>query len=680
MEIKTTTLQMSKKTENKDNLNKQDINIENGKELNIKRKKKADSMVIKDMYPRARVIFHRIKWSYILAMVILLLLPIYNFPFTSRYGYAYQYRFFLDPELIKNLDLERNLMELVLPIPIYIFLGIFPGILGLILAIYMIVSGFPHFMFIGKEKIRFFETKLFMPIKKEFNADTLQQINVGRKRLGGKAWLFFFNIMFLASMIWYYGFDSVLSVGNWYFFSITQPVWNGTEIAFEINFGEHLFLTVILMVTAGLLIVLFPRRNMVTETNWGTIQFAYSFITVKMTGNSIDSKSNISNGETALENNDESEDQSEIINNPMLKAMLIPSIKIQKLKSIFKKRRNTLSSNLLYNKLGLKDIDAINLDSKESEIRDLGDSFISKEIIEEVKTFPSKNTPKTRLLLYGTGFALLIAIQLIPGFFFGDFLVPFGVVGFLMLLNIFLSIIYYEYYTRKKLTDSRSLYFVQFNRFTGKSVVMLDRPEKIEDQDQTNDYGLFKLIIGGFMVWEMLIVIFNMIEFIGYFITSAWTILHLISIIYFGFLLFFQMFGTHKYKMIKPKAQIKVEIKNKFGSKIKTDQKQADVNESKGIDGSNSGIDSTEAVETSEKLLENVKYESYGILADHEERTIIDELKKWNFTLKKRFKDGSWKKMYLKSLLFFVIPFVFFVVWLVLYLTMKLKFFVYIFI
>lgn len=561
--------------EKKDHVSDEDIPKK--REANSKKYHSIDSYK-----PAMRIVFHRINWSYVLAAAILLFLPIYNFAFTSRYGYPYEFKFFLDPELITNLDMERNLMELALPIPIYIFLGILPGLAGLVLGLYILLSGTPHVVYLDEENIRLYEMKVIIPKTADFHADGLQKAELGKKRTSGNAWFGLFCLLYLAGLIWYYGFDSVISSGTWYYFNITQPVWDGTTEAFRINLGVQLFVTVILLLIAGCLLISFPRREFNLETDEASVNFVYSFMTIKK----MDHYDGV--------------------------------------------KKNQLMRSLEFFKTGTDERD----DSELSE----------SDIVEEPSIFEntgktSKYTPRLKLTLLIIGIIALIAIQVIPGFFFGDFLIPFGVVGLIVLLKLLLRTLNFEWYTSQQiLRYKEDITIIRKNPLAGKRLTSFIAPSSTELIKKPYYPSQFDYIMGGFLIWEICIVIFNMFEFIGYFITNAWTLLQLTLCILFIFIVVYYYFKPIQRLKVKPTAQ------------------------------------------PSSRLKKDWKTEFYTIEWPIQKESMASEFKSWKKDVSEKFSSDEWKRDYLKAFLYFAIPIALFIAWIVLYLMSTLKFFVYLFI
>ncbi|MBD3353292.1 MAG: hypothetical protein GF364_17560 [Candidatus Lokiarchaeota archaeon] len=590
-----TSSNLKQETAEKENLNLSENSVNNMSNDDLKEEKsvkqteveESDKAKLSEFKVDTRVIFHRLNWSNIVAICALIFLPIFNYPFTSKYGAPYEYRFFLDPELLSNLDMDRNLMELALPIPIYIFLGILPGLLGLLLIAYTLLSSTPHVTYLNSENFRLYEMKVVVPIKNDFSNDSLQYVNVGSKRMGGKSWLGFFGLAFLASMVWYYGFDSVLSSGNWYYFSITQPIWDGEVAIGELNLGFHLFITVLLLLGSGLILVLFPRKNLIMETKDAKIQFAYSRITVK----------NLNS--------------------------------------------DTKGSSLIYifNKLRSKKLLKRNAEEISSSNENTGSEEETSITSVLKKTKNNKYTPRFKLLLLLLSVIFIIAIQLIPGFFFGDFLIPFGVVGLMVFLNLLLKTIFYDWYSSQEILDyDNDFGTLRRNPVSGSRIKYIQNPIKSKPIRELPKSSTFIKFMSGFLLWEICVVIFNMIEFWDYFVTDPWTVFQLLLCILFVFTLVYYYFNNETKTALIPKAQ-----RNNIDEKPES-------------------------------------AELFAISWEEQQRTMIDEYQDWRKRLQIGLSKKGWKKRYLSSIMLFGLPLILFIGWMILYLTMAIKFLVYIFI
>jgi hypothetical protein len=276
-------------------------------------------------------------------------------------------------------------------------IGVIPGVIGLIILLFCGLTAFPRLLYINSSKFRLYEFKLGIPFKHDFEYDSLQCVDIGKRRMTMKSWLLFFFLLYWASIIWNYGFDSVLNNGSWYYFQVEQWVWDGTEIIFTINLGFHLFISVLILVISGLLIVVLPRKDAVIETGSYQIRFPY---------HSIHLRKNISN------NSQESP------------ALL----------KIFK---------LFKNKVQKSDTEI----SEENNIN---------TIVEPINNLRSNiYIPRFKLILLGISVLSLFVMLFIPGFFFGDFLLPFGMMGFCTFLFMLLNLIFYEVHSKQYLQPAK---------------------------------------------------------------------------------------------------------------------------------------------------------------------------------------------------------------------------------
>lgn len=531
-----------------------------------------------------KIIFNNINWIYLISALLLLSLPIINFPFTSRYGYDYQFRFFLDSTLLSNLDPTRNLLHYLFPLPIYTVTGVIPGVVGFIIIFYVILNAFPKILHFNSSKFRISEFKFGIPIKHEFDNNSLQMINIGNRRMSTISWLGFSALLYLASVIWNYGFDSVLNNGSWFYFTIEQWVWDGTEVIFTINLGFHLFITVLILIIAGLLIVIFPRKNLTIETSEYQIKFPYYSFYLK-----------------SNEVNDSKEHSSILC---AFKTFLNES-----------NHRNP-------NKEIITEKEELNC---------------NKSIENLIKTQSPTFIPRLKLILLTVSIVSLLLTIFLPGFFFGDFYFPFGMVGFITLLFLMLRSLFYEVYSKQKLlTPNQDFMILRYNLISKLQLFYINNPINVSFEKKYTKNRHFLYLFGTLMIWEILVVITNMVQFITYFLTNPWTFLHLILIILYIFTLIYVLFDKSTNAEITPEKQTLLH----------------------GKDG---------------ELLK----ETLNIPFNLQISTIKEELRNWHTTLKRSFVSRETKKENITPLTFFIIPVIVFLVWLILYIINRYRFFVY---
>ena len=244
--------------------------------------------------PLAKVTFYRLNWSYLLAAILLMILPFYNYPMTSRFGFPYKqhlffldpdfemYKFFLDPEFLATLDVDRNLMEYIVPLPIYYFMGVLPGALSLILFGYVLISAMPNKIEFGEHSLIVKEAKVLPYAKAQIPYDEIQFVDVGRRRMGQKIWFAFMFVSFWAYHIYMYGFETIQATeGIPWIFSVNQDIWDMEEVVGSINLGEHLLVTSIIFAVAPLMLVMFSRRMLHIESKTHMVKFAFAFARMK---------------------------------------------------------------------------------------------------------------------------------------------------------------------------------------------------------------------------------------------------------------------------------------------------------------------------------------------------------------------------------------------------------------
>lgn len=526
----------------------------------------------------AKIIFNNVNWFYVISSILLLFLPVINFPLTSRYGYDYQFRFFLDPTLLSNLDPTRNLLHYIAPLPIYIFIGVIPGVVGLIIILYVILNSFPKIIHFSASMFRLSELRFGIPVKHDFDNDSLQMLNIGNKRMSTHSWLLFSALVYLAAVIWSYGFDSVLSNGSWFYFTIEQWVWDNTEMIFTINLGFHLFITVLVLIIAGLIIVVFPRKNVIIETSDFQIKFPYHSLHLKESNfNTLNEQSSIFDAFT-----------------------------------IYLKTSNKNMSND-------NDINS-NIKTQNSMIKTQSVTFI----------------PHLKISLLGISLFSLFLIIFLPGFFFGDFLFPFGMVGFVTLLFLTLRTLFYECYSKQKLsTPNQDFLTIRYNPLSGKQLFYVFNLVNINYEQDYSKNRHFLLLFGTIMIWEIFVVFSNMIQFITYFLTNPWTFLHLSLSLLYLLTLIYVVFDRPTNASITPEKQRNLR----------------------------------------EKRSENLK-DSYHISFNSQISTAKEELRIWYINLKQNFTLRKIKEN-LTPMVFFIIPLTVFIVWLIFYITHSYPIFVY---
>jgi hypothetical protein len=435
-----------------------------------------------------RIWFFRLPWSVLVAALLLLFLSYYNYPFTSSYGATFIWQVFWDPALPTRLEIDRNLMELGLPLHIYNFIGILPGYCGFALLAYCVYLLPPHVLHFSEKEVVFWEWKFLFPIPTTMQADRWHVLNIqsgliGRKIIPSLFWIIFIFLGFWGiGSFWAFAFDSIKNNGSWYFFSVIQTIWNGTEPISSMNVGEHLFVTAVIMVGAPLLMILFPRREFGIEnqeiritTEFSAIRFQFPWKTLQI---------------STLE---------EFLKDKPAIAMIL----------------NYISNSRLYRKHTFDD------SSKSSS---------------ESTEFLSHYYPKFKGLCLLIAWIFVILITFLPRFFIGDFFFPFVLISSVQLLVYTTRVIHNAWWTEQIVTKSEHGTMLQrFNPAQGWMVVFTRSTDvnKIHSQQILRPEGI-EFFTGTLWVWEIFMALTVMAWYPGHFITNPWTILRLIILI--GFL------------------------------------------------------------------------------------------------------------------------------------------------
>ncbi|HUY00543.1 MAG TPA: hypothetical protein VMV49_13365, partial [Candidatus Deferrimicrobium sp.] len=354
----------------------------------------------------AKITFNKFNFSHIISAILLLFLPIFNFPFTSQQGSPYTFRFFLDFNLLAGLDTTRNLIEVFFPIPIYYVIGVLPGIFGLFLLIYSFLSGAPNWLYLSAEDVKLIETKIFLKKKDQCSLSGLQIAKIGKRRFNIKAWLFFLFLSICSIYLFMYTFGSLKNTGTFYYFGVIQNIWDGNNIIGHINFGFQLLITSIILFIAPLLTIIFTNRDFHVETNESVIKFSYSSFKVKILDNS-----------NLWENN----------------SLIVLLKNIEELKQT---KLLPIDKNYIERQSSTNNIDIIK------------NSYLPSYI------------PKFKMSLYILAIIILSLAQFLPHWYLGSFTFPFIAMGLIVIFYFLLTAIHTEWFSIQKILQSNNDCFI----------------------------------------------------------------------------------------------------------------------------------------------------------------------------------------------------------------------------
>ncbi|MDD1777774.1 MAG: hypothetical protein LUQ65_06345 [Candidatus Helarchaeota archaeon] len=433
--------------------------------LGIKQKTKSGPLV--------EVVFHRFQWSYVIAAILLLALTIFNYPFTSRQGEPFRFRFFLDFELLSGLDPHRNLITVLGPVPLYLVVGVLPGIFGLSLLIYTLLSGFPNKLYLGAEDGELLDATLFFRTRSQFPLKGLQVSEVGKRRLGPLGWFFFLGVSFWAFYLLAYIFDPLKNTGSLFYFGVFQDIWDGNQVIGQINLGVQLLITAIILLIAPIISVIFSRRECHIETDEAMIRFIFSSMTVKLLDESESWK------KVPLAFFFKSTEEKRPIKNSMMPA-----------------GKNDGSLDSVLNSIPIS----------------LGSYF-----------------PKLKMFLCVISIVFLTLIEFLPHFFLRTFTVPFTNIGLCITLYFMLNLMNNESFkTQKLLQTDRHLFIHRSNRISGATGILVANPKEVRATFPPRRPALIEYLIAPLFLLEIFIVLGTVINYGYYFINAPFLPLQLL--------------------------------------------------------------------------------------------------------------------------------------------------------
>ena len=423
--------------------------------------------------PLVEVTFHRLQWSYVIAATLLLLLTIFNFPFTSREGEPFNFRFFLDFKLLLNLDPHRNLITVFGPVPIYLIVGVLPGVFGLILLIYAFLSAFPNKISLSREEGELLDATIFFRKQSQFSLRGLQVAEVGKRRLGPLGWFFFLGVSFWAFFLFVYIFDSLKNNGSLFFFGVFQDIWDGNQVIGQINLGFQLLITAIVLLIAPILCVIFSRRECHIETDESMIKFVFSSMKVKIL--------------------DESDSWKKIPLAFLLKGM---------------EGQNQTKTSL------------INMIKNDGSFNSLIDS-IPRPL--------TRYFPKLKMLLCLVSLTFLSLIQFLPQLFLGTFAVPITNIGLCVMLYFVFNLINNEWFgTQRLLQTNQNLFIFRSNAISGAHGILLTNPREVKETFPPHVPSLIEYLIVPLFLLEIFIVFGTIIKYGYYFVSDRYLALQLL--------------------------------------------------------------------------------------------------------------------------------------------------------
>ena len=423
--------------------------------------------------PLIKVRFNRLNWSYIVSSFLLLILPIFNFPFTSTPGEPYEFRFFLDFELIARIDIHRNVIEFILMVPLYYILGILPGIFGLLLLVYSLISGGPTWLYINSENLHLVETKFFVPTRSNVSLKGLQMVRLGNRRLNLALWLFFLFFSFMAIYLFMYAFDSLKNNGSLYYFQIYQDIWNGNQIIGQINLGFQLLFTALIFFLGPLLMVFFSKRECHIETSDYRLLLPYSSMKISIL------------------------DETDTWKNVPLALLMVRLNKTH------------------------KELPALLSDER-------GESKSSDSILNPTqKSYPEKYFPKKKILLYTLSLTLLLLYQFLPHLYLANFTIPFTDIGLLVILYCFLTTLNTEWFCKQKIwqADNKSM-IIRSNPLSGTNGWLYQNPDEVKEIYSPRSPSLTEYFIGPIFLWEIFVIWGILVKYNSYFFVDTISILH----------------------------------------------------------------------------------------------------------------------------------------------------------
>lgn len=415
--------------------------------------------------PLVEVIFHRFQWSYLIAAILLLALTIFNFPFTSRQGEPFRFRFFLDFELLAGLDPHRNIITVLGTVPLYLVVGVLPGIFGLSLLIYALLSGFPNKMTLESEKGELIDATLFFHTRSQFSLKGLQVVEMGKRRLGPLGWLFFLGVSFWAFYLLAYIFDPLKNTGSLFYFGVVQDIWDGNQVIGQINLGFQFLITAIILLITPILSVRFSRRECYIETDESIIRFVFSSMKVRVL------------------------DRSESWKNVPLAFFF---------KGIEEKRLT--KNSMMTTKKSDCSLDAL---------------------LDGIPRSLESYFPKLKMLLCLVSIIFLMLIQFLPHFFLGTFTVSLTNIGLCVMLYFMLNLINNESFgTQRLLQRSRHLFAYRSNGISGTTGILLAPPREVRTTFPPHRPSLIEYLIAPLFLFELFIILNTVITYGSYFVTD----------------------------------------------------------------------------------------------------------------------------------------------------------------
>jgi len=423
--------------------------------------------------PLVEVIFHRFQWSYVITAILLLALTIFNFPFTSQQGEPFRFRFFLDFELLAGLDPHRNIVTVLGPIPLYLVVGVLPGIFGLSLLIYALLSGFPNKLALGSEEGELLDATLFLHTRSNFLLKGLQVAEVGKRRLGPLGWFFFLGVSFWAFYLLAYIFDPLKNTGSLFYFGVVQDIWDGNQVIGQINLGVQLLITATILLIAPIISVIFSRRECNIETDESIIRFVFSSMKVKLLDESASWKK-------------------------------VP------LALFFKgteEKRQTKSAMMTTTK-------------SDGSLDSLMDS-IPRSL--------TSYFPRLKISLCLISIIFLILIQFLPHFFLGTFTVPLANIGLCVTLYFMLNLVNNESFSAQRLLQAgRHLFVYRSNGISRSTGILLAPPREVRAIFPPRRPSLIEYLIAPLFLLEIFTVLGTVITYGSYFTTAPFLPLQLL--------------------------------------------------------------------------------------------------------------------------------------------------------
>jgi hypothetical protein len=221
----------------------------------------------------AQIRFTRWHLPYLLSALLLLTLPACNIAFMGVQAEGGGFAF----------NQLRNVINFLFPLPVYLFVGIIPGVIGFVVLGKTKLDSTDHAIEITQTNqadeiggLRLLELRNKPGIddpKKDLDWKAIKQTYFGKRPLLAGEIALVCILWFFAFFLGRYHFESVQATGSWFYLEITQIAWGTTFYA-----GIAMLWTVIvLFVSGGITLFCNPRKALVTLDS-GTYEWAYSRI------------------------------------------------------------------------------------------------------------------------------------------------------------------------------------------------------------------------------------------------------------------------------------------------------------------------------------------------------------------------------------------------------------------